>query len=204
MLRFAVRGRTLADLKKMSKPQSVAGGTSEGIVWAFHDTEEYVTTVTTELIFFKNTKASDQLSNLSPAGMLPADNYFEIYGFMVDMLIPEVATSIADYWFLLFGSGTVGEGAPTFEFKHQNKNYGPWALSLLHGTGGITGYGNAAAATEYANNSIPDGGFYQDGAIVLAPTTSFEAKIRWGAAQTLTASKDIRVTMAGVLHRDVL
>ena len=204
MLRFPVRGRTLADLKKMSKPQTLAGGVSEGIVWAFHDTEPYVTTVTTELVFFKNTKATDQLSNLSPAGMLPADNYFEIYGFMVDMLIPEVATAIADYHQLLFGSGATGEGAPTFEFKHSDKTYGPYALSLLHGTGGVSGYGNVAAAVEWGNNSIPDGGFYQDGAIMLAPMTTFEAKIRWGAALTLTATKDIRVTMAGVLHRDVL
>jgi len=204
MLRFPVKARTLAELKRMAQPQAVPGGASEAVAWAFHDTATYTSATTTQLTYFTTTRATRNLSNLSPAGTIPDPQFFEVYGFNCDVLIGSVATTLADIQQLLFGDGTTGVGGPIFTFTYADKQYGPWALSLLHGTGGATGYGNTAAATEYGNNSIPDGGFYQDGAICLAPNQSFSARIDWGAAVTLTADVDIRVTMAGVLHRRVV
>jgi len=205
MLRFPVKGRTLQELKGLAEPQPVRGGVSEAIAWAFHDTEQYVDVVTTHLDFFVNTKANRQLSNLTPAGSLPEPQYFEVYGFMVDVLYPPSTVAWADVSQLLWGSGA--EGAPIFTFTLADKNYGPWALTLLHGTGGITGFGlgpAAAAVEEYANNSVPDGGMFQDGAIVIPPNQAFSAKIEWAAAVDIAANKYIRLTMAGVLHRRVL
>lgn len=205
MLRFPVKARTLADLKRMAQPQAVPGGSSEALVWAFHDTAMYDSGVTTSLTFFSTTRATRNLSNLSPAGTIPDPQFFEIYGFHVDFLIAAVTTSILDVQALVFGDGTVDVGGPVFTFTYADKTYGPWALSLLHGTGGVTGFtADQATPAEYANVSIPDGGFYQDGAIVLAPNQSFSARIDWGAAVTLTADVDVRVTMSGVLHRRVV
>lgn len=204
MLRWPVKGLTKAQLKKRSHPQAVAGGVSESFEHAFHDTELFTSAVTTDLMFFVNTKATFQLSNLTPAGMLPSDQYFEVYGFHVNFLFPGVATAIIDTQAMLMGDGTVGVGAPIFTFTHKDKTYGPWTLSLLHGTGGATGIANAAAADVVANNSVPDGGFFQDGAIILEPTSSFRGRIQWGAAITLTAHVDVQLVMSGVLHRDVL
>lgn len=203
MLRFPIRSRTLAELKKLSGPSPVAGGSSEAIFWAFHDTATYVDTVTTQLAFFTAARANRQLTNLATPGSLPEPQYFEIYGFHVDILLPSQAATWADKSVLLFGSGAAGEGAPTFQFTYADKIYGPWALSLLHGTGGITGQ-STIAAQEYAENAVPDGGLYQDGAIMLAPNQGFQGDIVWGAAQNIAANTDIRLTMSGVLHRRIV
>lgn len=205
MLRFPVKGRTLEQLKKMAEPAPVVGGTSEAIPWVFYDTNTYVDATTTSLVFFTTTRANRQLSNLSPAGTIPEPQYFEIYSFMVDVLVPKSATAWADYQTLLQGSGA--EGAPIFTFTLADKQYGPVPLTVLHSTGGITGFGlgpAAAAVEEYANNSIPDGGYWIDGAIVIPPNQAFSAQIDWAAAADISANKLIRVSMAGALHRRVL
>ena len=206
MIRFAVKARTKAELEKLSKPQAVSGGTSEAVAWAFYDTQIYVSGATTNLAFFQAAPANPQRGNLSPPGALGSPQYFEIYGFFFDVLIPADAASTPtlDIQQLIFGSGLVNTGAPSFLFTYSSKQYGPWPLSILHGTGGVTGFGNAAAATEYANNSLPDGSWYTDGAICLAPNEPFSANITWPVALVLTADIDIRVTMAGVLHRKVV
>jgi hypothetical protein len=206
MIRFPVKARTKKQLEELSKPQAVPGGASEAVAWAFHDTQPYLTGVTTNLAFFQAAPLNPQRGNLSPPGALGSPMYFEIYGFYFDVLIPAAAASTPtlDIQQLVFGSGLVNTGAPTFLFTYSSKQYGPWALSLLHGTGGVTGFGNAAAATEYANNSMPDGSFFQDGAICLAPNEPFGATITWPVALALTADIDLRVTMAGVLHRKVV
>lgn len=204
MLRHQVPGRTKQQLLDMASPKYTPGGVTQGIVHSFHDVATYTSTVTTTLTFFQAARANLQLTNLPTPGSLPDPQFFQIYGFHVDFLIPEIATAIADASFLLWGSGATGEGPPTFTFTLADKIYGPWGLSLLHGTGGVTGYGNVAAAVEWANNATPDGGYYQDGAIVIPPNQGFNARIDWGAAQTLTASYDIKVTMSGNLYRNVV
>lgn len=202
MLRFPVKGRTLEQLKAMADPPKMQG-VSEAIPFIFYDTALYVDNTTTELTFFTTSRANRQLSNLNPAGTLPSPQYFEVYGFMVDILYPPAAAAWADVHGLLFGAGATA--APTFEFKLSDKDYGPTPLSALHGTGGIYGFSDAAAApAQYANNAIPDGGWYTDGAIVIPPMESFSATIRWAAAVDIAADKYIRVSMAGVLHRKVL
>lgn len=206
MLRFPVKALTKAQLEDLAKPRAVQGGTSEAIPFVFFDTDTYVSTATTELTFFQQTRANRQLSNLSPAGALPTPQYFQVYGMMFDVLIPAAAASTPqfDTQQLLFGSGLAGTGAPTFNFTYSDKSYGPVPLSCLHGTGGVTGFSTAAAAVEYGNNSIPDGGWYTDGAICLAPNEAFWATITWPVALTLTADISVRVALAGVLHRKVV
>jgi len=204
MIRFPVKAKSYEQLKTLSQPQARRGGASECYAHAFYDTESYVDVTTLFLDFFVTTKANRQLSNLSPAGALPVDMFFEIYHFMVDVLYPKSDVAWADYQMLLQGTGA--EGGPIFSFILADKNYGPWPLTLLHGTGGITGFGlgpAAAAVEEYANNSIPDGSLFQDGALVIPPNTGFSARIEWAATCDIAANKYLRLTMAGVLHRAI-
>lgn len=206
MLRFPVKGRTLAQLRQMSEPSPQPGGVSEAVPWVFYDTLEYVDNTTTNLTFFQAAPANRNVSNLSPPGSLPEPQYFEVYGFMLDFLeAASTTTQWADVSQLLWGP--TGNGGPIFTFTLADKAYGPWPLTVLHGTGGITGFGlgpAAAAVEEYANNSIPDGGFYTDGAIVIPPSQNFSAAIQWQAAEDISANFTIRLSMAGVLHRRVL
>lgn len=207
MLKFQVKAETQARLKQLSSPRDVMGGANQGIVWSFHDTATYTSGVTTNLQFFTTARATRQLSNLSPPGSLPEPQYFKVYAFQLDPLVPTDYQAFRDVDRLLFGSGAAGEGAPTFQFTLADKVYGPWPLSLLHGTGGAMGHAGTTVAAEsnwLANNSIPDGGYWQDGAICIPPSQNFSAEIVWGAAQTLVANRDLRVTMSGVLYRAIV
>ena len=206
MLRFPVRAKTLAQLKQLSEPQAVAGGTSEAIPWVFYDTQTYVDNTTVNLQYFTQTPANRNLGNLNPAGSLPEPQYFEIYSFNMDVIQAASSTTAwTDLNQLL--TGPTGNGGPIFTFSLADKNYGPWPLTYLHGSGGITGFGlgpAAAAVEEYANNSIPDGAFWMDGALCIPPNQAFGATIAWQAPEDISGNLLIRVAMAGVLHRRVL
>lgn len=210
MFKVPVNAKTLATLKSQSEPQPVAGGQSEAQAWVLYDTATYVDATTTSLVFFTTTRANRRLSNLSPAGTLPEPQFFEIFYFAVDILLAPLAdapeTLWVDAWNLLFG-GT--SGAPTLTFNLADKAWGPWPLSIFHGTGGVTGFGYSAdttALTEsaYQSNSLPDGGLCIDGAITIPPQQSFNVTLDWSSALDLQADTEIRVSMVGVLHRLVL
>ena len=78
-------------------------------------------------------------------------------------------------------------------------------------TGGATGsgygYGSAANGTSafVVNNGIPgSGGYPFSGALVIPPKIGFDVTIRLGAAATLSAAVNVRISLVGALYRRVL
>jgi len=201
--------RTFAELQSEATPQAVEGGNMEAVAWSLYDTATYTSTVTTALTFYNNTRATPQLSNLAPAGQLPNPQYFRVQSATVDVMVPPLngQTAVRDVWRILFGSGTAGEGAPAFLFVLANKQYGPFPLSMCHGTGGPTGFGystNMAVGQEWAVNSFPDGGFKFGNSILIPPQQAFQVTVSWDAAQTLAANINLRFGLHGTLYRRIL
>ena len=202
-MRFPVRARTLAQLSEMAEPTSVSGGNSEALAWTFFDTATYTSGTTTQLTYFTTTRANSQLSNLNGRG-LPTPQYFEIYFFNFDILTPAGNnTPIEDTWDIINGTGTAGQGAPTWQFVLADKVTGPFPLRQLHGLGGVEGF-TTQPTTEFGNNGNGQGTFATDGAIVIPPNQTFQIVLTWPAAVTLSASRDLVLSMTGVLHRRIL
>lgn len=204
MYPIPVKARTEGELRRMSRPGAVQGQ-SEATPWVIYDTATYVDNTTTSLTFFTDTRANPQLSNLSPAGSLPSDQYFEVWAFYADILAAPGTTAWSDVSAILRGDGSTG--APIFRFELSDKQYGPQPLDALGGLGGITGFGNNTTvdtAFYYGNNGIPGAsGWFTDGAILIPPQQRFQARIDWAAAVDISADTLIRVSMAGVLHRSI-
>lgn len=203
MMTFPVRPRTLDELKKLSAPQAVAGGQSEALAWILYDTATVLNT-STFLTYYGTSRANLQLSNLNGRG-LPEPQYFEGYFYGCDVLrAPGNVDAIGDVWKVMNGTGAIGTGAPTWTFVLADKNWGPFPLRAFHTLGSVRGY-STRTAQEYATTGFADGGFSGDGAMVIPPNQTFSVTANWSVALgTLTASVDLVVWMAGVLHRRVL
>lgn len=207
---FPVIARSHEDLDSLANPPA-GRGVSEAVPWMWYDTETYTDNVTTQINFFTTTKIP-ALSNMSLAGQFPGSEYFECYFVGLDVLVAPVAVRItawADVWKLIFGSGATGTGTPTWNFILSNKEYGPFPLSTLHGTGGLHGAGGYGTTTadsiaEHATNSIPDGGFPVSGSIIIPPGSGFRIRVQWPVAVDITASRDLRINLLGTHHRKVL
>jgi len=209
---FPVIARSGIDLQEMANPPA-GKGVSEAVPWMFYDTETYTDNVTTTLNFFRTTKTGIGASNMRLAGQLPAPEYFEVYFVGLDVLAPPAAAAATpvewnDVWQILFGSGAAGTGGPTWNFIMSGKEYGPFPLSTLHGTGGLHGSGGGVAAGPlgglHQTNSVPDGGFCVAGAIMIPPTVGFVINVVWPVAVNISANRDLRINMLGTLHRRVL
>jgi len=203
-MKFPVRARSLKQLAGMAEPTAIPGGQSEALAWTFFDTAQYVSGATTQLTFFTTTRANQQLSNLNGRG-LPTPQYFEIFSFNLDVLTAAGNnTPIEDTWDVLNGvGGAGGTGAPTWQFILADKNVGPFPLRTMQGLGGLRGF-TTQATTEWAQNGDGEGGFWQDGAIVIPPNQTFSIVLTWPAAVTLSSNLDLAASMSGVLHRRVL
>lgn len=207
MIRFPIKAESRAQLEGQSSPQAVAGGQAEVSYHVIYDTATYVDNTTTQLQFFNTARANQQLTNFGGRGQFPEPQFFKPYALMVDIIIIPAATAFVDMMLLLFGTGAAGVGAPTINLEYANKNYGPWPLSLAHGTGGPVGMSDtttAVAANELALNSYPDGGIWLGGnTVVFAPNQQFSVTLEWAAACNIAADVNIRVSMAGVWFRRV-
>ena len=203
-MRHPVQAFTEAQLKTRTVPGMVPGRNMEVYGTTFYDTGLYVSAATQQLEFFTTARANRQLTNLATPGSLPSPQYFMIYGFQVDYHVNPAASAIDDLWQLIYGNPTnTLDGMPTFRFVYADKEYGPWPLSALHGTGAITGF-TTVTNTSFANNYIPDGGFFQDGGLLLAPNQGFRGVIEWSGPVTLTrGNTQIRVTMNGSNYRKI-
>lgn len=188
-------------------------GMSEAVPAVQYDTLTYASAATTQLRFFATTKNTRQLSNMELAGQFPAPQYFELYYVGLDVLTPPQAGALSaslDVWGILFGSGAAAQGGPTLTFSIASKEQFQIPLSYAHGSGGNVGFGwseaaNAAAGgAEWANNSIPDGGFPVGGSIMIPPTQGFSVVLDWPAAVALSADRALRINLVGTLHRRIL
>lgn len=219
--KIPVRSRSIAQLTNLSTP---VPGQLEAVRWPYFDTQPITSTVTTTLKFFSTVQSDPTLGNLELAGQIQNPNWFELYAIKCDFLFPGLvvgaapgtAGPITDMAAILF------QQRAFYEFTVNSKSYGKTPLSLAHGTGGPVGLAQgtpaAAAFNSFGTNSVPDegdwlggwvfdpnaGGQQEVGSIILASTQSFQLTVTMAAAPTLTTTPlNVRMTMMGVLHRQV-
>lgn len=205
MIQHPVVPMTRQELENRSVPGAVPGGNLEVYADMIYDTALYTSAATTQIEFFTTTRANRQLSNLSPAGALPSPQFFLLYGIHIDYGVDPAPTAWQDVWQLMYGAAAVVAltGMPTARFIYADKEYGPWPLSALHGTGALTGFGTANNLN-YANPAMPDGGLFQGGGLLLSPNQNFRLVLEWAAPVTLNrGNTQIRVTLSGSKYRAI-
>lgn len=188
-----------------------SGNSPEAIWHEFYDTQEYVDVATTSLTFFQNTNVDATRSNMESQGQLPEPQYFSIFQITLDIL-PK-----SDALFVTTGAVGVGaindigkllmSGRPTWTLRIASKDYGPYSGTLLHGTGGVSGYGwgteAAGTGVQFAQN-INTAGWSYEGSLIIPPKQAFNVKMNWAAAQDLTRNYELRLGLHGILSRRVL
>ncbi len=205
---FGARFRALPPAAIAAAATPPSGASQEAIWHAVYDTQTYTSAATTSLTFFTNTNNDKTLSNMEAAGQFPAPQSFLIHNVCVDIITAAgVSTNAAnagsldDIWRLLLG------GRPTWTLSLSNKNYGPYPVTLLHGTGGPQGFHAGAPAapgtTQWGINSLVPGWNYF-GRIIIPQQVSFNIVVNWSAAQTLTGNALVRFSLVGVLNRRVV
>lgn len=219
-LQIPVRSRTVAQLNRLTTP---AQGQLEAVNWKYYDTQPITSGTTTVLKFFATVQTDPTMGNIEQQGAIQAPNWFELYAIKCDFLeavtsaaAPGTAGAITDIANVLYGQRAY------YEMTVNSKSYGKTPLTFAHSSGGpvglVQGTPAAAAAIQFANNSIPDegdwlGGWVLDpesmqqqqvGSIILMPTQAFSLVVTMFAAPTLTTTPlNVRMTMCGVLHRQV-
>lgn len=200
---------TRGQLRAKATPPS--GNAPEAIWWEYYDTQTYVDNTTLTLNFFQVTNVDRTITNMPSAGQLPDPQWLSIYDITCDFLVQN--TSVA---------GAVGVtgvyndlalllmiGRPTWTLQISDKNYGPFSLTLLHGTGSPVGFiaanGTAAATEQHqlASNVLNPGWNYK-GSLIIPPKTNFVITVNWSAAQNLTADVPVRLALHGILSRRTL
>ncbi len=200
---------TRRQLRDRSTPPS--GNAPEAIWWQYYDTQTYVDATTLNLNFFQVTNVDPTITNMKAAGQLPDPHWLSIYDVTCDFLI--LNTSVAG------AVGVTGAyndlallllvGRATWTLNISDKNYGPFSLTLLHGTGGPVGFiaanGTAAATEQHqiASNVLNPGWNYK-GSLIIPPKTNFGITVNWAATQDLTANVVMRLSLHGILSRRTL
>ena len=179
-------------------------------IWHFaFDVKTYTSAATTTLNFFDSTNVgNDFLSNMELPGQFPAPQVFDIHGIFCDMWAPAAGVStnaatlgnLNDIMLLMF------VGNPIWLLTFQQKKYGPYPLSTLHGTNSpVSALSQTVAAVsqQQATNDSRGPGWSYNGSITIPANTAFQFNVRWQAAQTLTANWLIRIGLSGKLSRAV-
>jgi hypothetical protein len=219
-MQIPVRSRSIQELANITTPKP---GQLEAVAWTYYDTQPVTTGTTTVCNFFTAVQADRSMGNLEQAGTIQAPNWFELYAIKLDVMdvvtstaAPGTAGTLTDMTQLLFTQRGYSE------LVVNSKSYGKVPISFLHPSGGPQGLAQGTPATaailQYANNGVPDEGYWvggwmmnddtgqqeQVGSIILPPTQTFSYQITFFAAPTLTTSPlNLRVTFCGVLHRQV-
>ncbi|KKM21392.1 hypothetical protein LCGC14_1635860 [marine sediment metagenome] len=205
MQQFPIQGYNLVQLEELVTPGKQALD-MQAVPQPLYDTQTYVNATTQELTFFTTAAAGgDWLTNMEVAGQLPNPDFFVIQYMTMDIigLPPGDEDNLLDYYRLLFGTGVLG--APYVSARLKSKDYGPWPLSYLNGTGGPTGF-TTRTAVEYANNGVPgQAGVWIGGAIVIPPLVSWSMRMRWSAPVTLAkgANVQLRLNLEGTRYRSI-
>lgn len=201
------RALNRAQIQAAATPPS--GRAQEAIWHAVYDTQTYTDNSTTRLVFFQSTNSDKTLSNMEASGQFPSPQSFQIHNICVDFITAAPLSTAAggvdgdlnDLALLMWA------GRPTWTLTISSKQYGPYPLTALHGTGGPTGFGwgtfTAEESLQYARNE-PSPGWNYYGRIIIPEQVSFSLEMNWAAAQNISADYRIRCTMFGVLNRRVV
>ena len=198
---------TFADLEAMAKPLDATG--PEQFPHWLYDSQTFTFATDTKLTFFQNVNADKTLCNLQLAASLPQGEYFwPQYATFDPLFNSEVgAATLAGMWDEI--NRFVHTSHPSWTFSIKSKSYGPWPLSLAHGSGGAVGAGLAAIAGpltySQGNNGVQDGGQCINGIPIIPPNTAFIITVNWGALVTgnVAATVLCRFTLAGAYFRQV-
>jgi hypothetical protein len=212
MAGFGVPFRPQSNAAVTAGATPASGNTAEAIWHQLYDTQLYTSGATLTTQHFLSPGVDPTLSNMTQAGTLPSPQTMQIYDITLDILsLTPVSISAAgtvvgvlnDFAFLIFGSLQ----RPTWTLTISQKAYGPYSLTVLHGTGGPTGWfaGTFAATTsmQYARNE-PSPGWNYYGRVSILQQMQFSLTLNWAAFATLTGNVNLRVSMFGVLNRRVL
>jgi hypothetical protein len=200
-----LRANSFASEANKAIPPS--GRSPEAIWHVAYDTKVYTDNTTVSLNFFDSANVGVlDLSNMELPGQFPAPQIFDIHGIMCDLWTAAgVSTSATntgnanDIMLLLF------TGRPRWLLTLQQKTYGPYPLTTLHGTGSPQVFIGSSDGAEILQQATTDRspGWNYNGSITIPPQTAFQFNVTWTAAQDLTADWRIRIAMSGKLSRAV-
>lgn len=188
----------------------------EVVPWQLYSTQTIANAAVGPFVFFtgQGTEATDKtLSNMEGPGQLPDPQYLVVHYVACDILQAPTATPLANEPNAALANveNILKTCRATLTFNMSNKRYGPFSLTMCHATGGASfsgyGYGTAANGTSagVVNNGIPgSGGFPFSGALIIPPKIGFDVTLSLGAAATLSASVNVRISLVGALYRRVL
>jgi len=185
-----------------------SSGQSAEVIWhQYYDTQTYVDNTTTVLEFFTAANNDRTITNLNPPGILPRFFTLRVHQVCADILSTIPVTTAA--------SGTVTGvltdlalltisvvGRPIWVLNLSGKDYGPYSFSALHATGGPDGTAVDIVNIQYARNATWPGWNYC-GRMIIRELVPFLVRVTWAAAVDLTADKRIRISLFGVLNRNI-
>lgn len=188
-----------------------SSGHSQESIWdQRYDVQTYVDATTTRLTFFQTTNVDRSITNMQQGGTLPSPWTLQIHMICADYLSTTPVSTAAggvdgilnDLAFLLLGSAQ----RSTWTLNINEKDYGPYSLTLLHGTGGPAGFGwgtfTAEESIQFARND-PTPGWNYFGRIIILQQNGFRLTMDWAAAANITADTRVRASLFGVLNRKV-
>lgn len=200
-----LRARSFAAEAQKAIPPS--GRSPEAIWHVAYDTKVYTDNTTVSLNFFDSANVGVlDLSNMELPGQFPAPQIFDIHGVMCDLWtaagVSTGATTVGnanDIYLLMF------TGRPRWLLTLQQKTYGPYPLTTLHGTGApiVNVSSTVATVSQQTASNDRSPGWNYNGSITIPPQTAFQFNVTWIAAQDLTADWRIRIAMSGKLSRAV-
>lgn len=212
-MKHPIQAKTADQLRNQATPGS--SDQPEAQPWVLYHTETYTSGTTTQLTFFDAVQTPDN-GNMDAASVLSSPKYFEWWCLGLDVLLRPSDVSNA-------GASAAGatddiqnlvmSSRPHWTFELADKQLGSFPLSFLHTSGGATGMTSRAGTLaaddthrfEHALNSVPDGGYWIGGAVLIPPQQSFNITVNWPSAVTLeNGDTDLRMWMAGTLYRRVL
>lgn len=206
MHRFPIHAYTRAKLDEMVNP--VSAGQPEALAWVLWDTQTYTDNTTTTLTFFNAVRANPEQGNMDTPGQLPDPQYFQCWGMGLDVLVDLSTTAGGVAGAADDVQQLVMTGPSRALLKLSTKEMVNVPTSFLHTSGGVVGFNAGTWTAEenitWAQNSIPDGGYYVGGAVVIPPKQAFNLQITWQAVRNIAGNRDVRPWLQGVLYRRVL
>lgn len=213
---FGAKVRALPRSAVLAAATPPSGASQEAIYDQRFDTQMYPAAGTRTLTFFSAVNADKTLSNMEAAGQFPAPQSFRIHQIACDIFpaaaglsynaAADAVGNVNDMQKILF------QARPTWLLNISSKLYGPYSLTLLHGTGGPQGFiaesGESAATTltgiQHARNETSPGWNY-DGSVIIPEQTAFSVTINFqNTLVPVSVDNLIRISLCGILQRRVL
>lgn len=172
------------------------------------DTQTYVSTTTTELVFFNTAQTDKTLGNMPQASSLPAATAFAVSAISCELAIGGEAGGAAGGNSVADASKLLITARPILTLTISDKTYGPWPLVYCGAAGGLAIYG-AGTTTADVNAAFSagmggNGGWFLGNSLMLLPNVQFAATIKFSAAQTLSGNRNIRIALHGTKYRRVV